>query len=103
MDLPQCLIVVRETIVEISRKNSPTGERYQVKRYPKSNKPRVIKIGQELTEQISDRIANLGMGPEDLLVHRPGPASTHLTQHLLNQVLATRHQGRRPSGRGADA
>ena len=67
VDLPQCLIVVRETIVEISKKNSPTGERYQVKGYPKSNKPRIIKIGQELTELISDRINSLGMGPEDLL------------------------------------
>ena len=67
LDLAQCLILVRETIVEISKKNSPTGERYQVKPYPKSNKPRIIKIGEELTELISDRIATLGMGPEDLL------------------------------------
>ena len=67
LDLTQCLIVVRETIVEISKKNSPTGQRYQVKGYPKSNKPRIIKIGQELTELIADRIATLQMGPEDLL------------------------------------
>jgi len=39
LDLPQCLIVVRETIVEISKKNSPTGQRYQIKPNPKSNKP----------------------------------------------------------------
>ena len=41
LDLPQCLIVVRDTIVEISKKNSPSGERYQVKPYRKSNKPRI--------------------------------------------------------------
>jgi integrase len=67
LDTEQCLIVVRETIVEISKKNSPTGQRYQVKPYPKSNKPRVIKIGQELTGLIADRIARMAMGPDDLL------------------------------------
>jgi len=67
LDLPRCLVCVQETMVEISKKNSPTGQRYQVKAYPKNDQRRTIKISPELTGLLADRITTLRIGPEDLL------------------------------------
>ncbi len=67
LDLERRLIVVQETMVEISKKNSPTSERFQVKPYPKNDKRRVITIGEELSKLLSSRICEFGMGPDDLL------------------------------------
>ena len=39
-------VTIEETIVELSKKHSPTGERNVVKPYPKNNKPRVIGLRQ---------------------------------------------------------
>ena len=37
-------VLVRRTLVEVSKKNSPTGERIFVKPYPKSDEPRLVQI-----------------------------------------------------------
>lgn len=43
------LLTVQKTIAEISKKNSPTGQRYTVKPYPKNDHRRTLKVGSELT------------------------------------------------------
>ena len=60
-------ITVEETIVEVSRKDSPTGERMIVKAYPKDDEPRTLKVSQDLLDVLSARIAGLGLGRDDLL------------------------------------
>jgi len=60
-------ITVTETIVEVSKKHSPTGERMIVKPYPKSDKPRIIGVRQELLDILAARITRLGLGRDDLL------------------------------------
>jgi len=35
---------VRRTVVEVSRKHSPTGERTFIKHYPKDDEPRLVPI-----------------------------------------------------------
>ena len=60
-------ITVEETIVEVSRKDSPTGKRMIVKPYPKDDEPRTLKVSQELLDALSARIAKLGLGRDDLL------------------------------------
>lgn len=40
-----------ETIVEVSRKDSPTGQRMIVKPYPKDDEPRTLKVSQDLLDE----------------------------------------------------
>ncbi|HEX3827234.1 MAG TPA: site-specific integrase [Sporichthyaceae bacterium] len=67
IDFLRRTISVEETIVELSKKNSPTGERMIVKPYPKNNEPRVLRVGQDLLDLLAARIQNLGLGRDDLL------------------------------------
>ncbi len=67
LDTKANLLTVQETIVEISKKNSPTGQRYTVKPYPKNDHRRTLKIGAELTGSLVDRIALLRLRDDDLL------------------------------------
>jgi len=60
-------ITVQETIVEVSKKHSPTGERMILKPYPKSDKPRVLGVRPELLDLLAARITRLHLGPDDLL------------------------------------
>jgi hypothetical protein len=52
---------VEETIVEVSKKDSPTGQRMIVKAYPKDNEPRTLRISTTLTEALHQRIRDLGL------------------------------------------
>ncbi|GIG41217.1 tyrosine-type recombinase/integrase [Cellulomonas phragmiteti] len=60
-------ITIEETIVEVSRKDSPTGERMIVKAYPKNDEPRTLRVSQGLLDVLASRIALLGLGRDDLL------------------------------------
>lgn len=60
-------ITVEETIVEVSKKHSPTGERMIVKLYPKDDEPRTIGIRQGLIDELAARIDQLQLGRDDLL------------------------------------
>ena len=67
IDFLRRTVSVEETIVEVSKKNSPTGERMIVKPYPKDDEPRVIRVSQDLLDVLAARIQYLGLGREDLL------------------------------------
>ena len=58
---------VRETVVEVSKKISPTGERMQFKAYPKNDPHRSLSIGQPLIELLSADIAARSLSRDDLL------------------------------------
>lgn len=60
-------ITVEETIVEVSRKDSPTGERMIVKPYPKDDEPRTLRVSQALLDVLAARITELGLARDDLL------------------------------------
>ena len=60
-------ITVEETIVEISKKISPTGERMLVKPYPKDDEARTLTVSQELVDLMAQRMATLGLSRDDLL------------------------------------
>ena len=60
-------VTIEETIVELSKKHSPTGERNVVKPYPKNNKPRVIGLRQPLLDRLAARIQRMELGRDDLL------------------------------------
>ena len=72
--LRRCL-TVEETIVEVSKRHSPTGERMIVKPYPKDDEARTIRISPALVEALAARIEAIGLGRDDLLfpsVEKPG-------------------------------
>jgi integrase len=67
LDLATGVVRVEETIVEVSKKDSPTGQRMIVKAYPKDNEPRTLRISPTLTEALADRIRDLALTKDDLL------------------------------------
>lgn len=72
-------IRIEQVIVEVSKRNSPTGERYIVKDYPKDDEPRTLRVSQDLIDLLAVHIARHGIGPDDLLFTavRGGPMSRH--------------------------
>jgi integrase len=67
IDFLRRTITVQETIVEVSRKDSPTGERIFIKPYPKDDEPRTLRVSAALVETLAARITALGLGRDDLL------------------------------------
>ena len=67
IDFLRRTINVEETIVEVSKKVSPTGERMIVKPYPKDDEPRTLGVRQSLLDELAVRIAALGLDRNDLL------------------------------------
>ncbi len=67
LDLLKHTLSVEETIVEVSIKNSPTGERMLTKPYPKDNEPRTMALPEELVVQLGGWIVERGLAPGDLL------------------------------------
>ena len=67
IDFLRRTITVTETIVEVSKKDSPTGERMIVKPYPKDDEPRTLHVSQDLLDTLAARIADLGLERDHLL------------------------------------
>jgi len=79
---------VQETIVEVSRKDSPTGQRMILKPYPKDDEPRTLRVSPALLESISTRIAALDLDRDDLLF----PSSERAAGDPLSRAtFNTRH------------
>jgi len=67
IDFLRKTISVEQTIVEVSRKHSPTGERMIVKDYPKDNEFRTLRVSETLLTRIARRIEQLRLGHDDLI------------------------------------
>jgi len=67
LDLSKRKLTVEETVVEVSTKNSPTGDRMLTKPYPRDNKPRVMGPPPDLADQLGDWITSRGLEPGDLM------------------------------------
>jgi integrase len=67
LDLPRRTLLVHDVIVEVTRKDSPTGQRFVTKPYPKNDQPRRLAITPELVQAITQQIENLELGADDLL------------------------------------
>lgn len=55
-------VTVEQTIIEVSRKHSPTGERYVTKAYPKDNEPRTFGVDDAWLEAVALHISIHGIG-----------------------------------------
>jgi integrase len=67
LDLIKHTLNVEETIVEVSIKNSPTGQRMLTKPYPKDNEARTMELPPDLVGQLAAWITTRHLGPDDLL------------------------------------
>jgi integrase len=67
IDFLRRTISVEQTIVEVSRKHSPTGERMIVKDYPKDNEFRTLRVSETLLRAIARRIEQLNLARDDLI------------------------------------
>ncbi|MEP6814433.1 MAG: site-specific integrase [Marmoricola sp.] len=67
LDLTAGKLTVEETIVEVSIKNSPTGNRMLTKPYPKDNEPRTMALPDDLLTQLAEHIADRALGSGELL------------------------------------
>lgn len=67
IDFLRRTVTVQETIVEVSKKDSPTGQRMIIKPYPKNDQSRTLHVSQALVDILAARIAGLGLGRDDLL------------------------------------
>jgi len=61
------LLSIEETVVEVSKKNSPTGQRMVFKAYPKDDEFRTLRVSQPLIDVLAARIVSMKLGRNDLL------------------------------------
>ncbi|MGH3497890.1 MAG: tyrosine-type recombinase/integrase [Nocardioidaceae bacterium] len=81
LDLKAGRLTVEETIVEVSIKNSPTGQRMLTKPYPKDNEPRTMALPADLVEQLARHIAERKLKKDDLLF--PTRAGTPISRNTF--------------------
>jgi integrase len=67
VDLKRGVVQVRRTIVEVARKNSPTGERMTVKDYPKDDEQRAVHIEKATCRQLREHMVQYTVRDSDLL------------------------------------
>jgi integrase len=67
VDFLRRTITVTDTIMEVSKRHSPTGERYVAKPYPKDNEARTFGVSQAWLDQVAEHIGTRGIGRDDLL------------------------------------
>jgi integrase len=60
-------VTVEETIIEVSTKHSPTGQRYTVKPYPKDNEPRTFGVDDDWLAAAAHHVTTHAIGPDQLL------------------------------------
>lgn len=84
VDFLRRTITVQETIVEVPRKVSPTGERFVFKPYPKDDEPRTVGVRQQLLDVLSQHISRLGLDRDDLLfASTEGPGGNPLSRNTF--------------------
>jgi len=72
IDFPRRTITVEQTIVEVSKKHSPTGERMIVKDYPKDDEPRTLRVSQPLLDALAAHIQSTEIRRDELLFTSTG-------------------------------
>lgn len=93
IDFLRKTVTVEETIVEVSRKHSPTGERYVVKPYPKDNEPRTFGVDDDWLAKVALHIQSRSLDRDQLLftttVGTPISRNTFRTRVWLPAVAAS--------------
>jgi integrase len=67
LDVATATLAVEDVYVEVSKKNSPTGNRMIQRHDPKDNEPRTLRITPQLAAALATRVKTLWIGPDQLL------------------------------------
>jgi integrase len=67
LDTATAMLTVQDVYVEVSEKNSLTGQRMILRHHPKDDEPRTLSITYELSSLLQARITSLGIGEDRLL------------------------------------
>ena len=67
IDFLRGTLTVKDTIIEVSTRHSPTGQRYVAKAYPKDNEPRTMAVRPQWLDAIAEHIKLNSLGRDDLL------------------------------------
>jgi integrase len=71
-DFATGVLTVSRVVVELNPKFHPEGGRFLVKDYPKDREWRRFRVADHLADKLKDRVATLGLEPDDLLfAHQP--------------------------------
>jgi len=93
IDFLRRMLTVEETIVEVPKKISPTGDRMIFKPYPKDNEPRTFGVRPGWLEEVAEHIRVFGIGRDELLfsteVGTPISRNTFRTRVWLPAVEAS--------------
>ena len=93
IDFLRRTVTVEETIVEVSKKHSGTGERMIIKPYPKDNESRTFGVRSAWLEEVAEHIRVHGIGRDELLfsteVGTPISRNTFRTRVWLPAVQAS--------------
>jgi integrase len=87
IDFLRRTVTVEETIVEVSKKHSGTGERMIIKPYPKDNESRTFGVRSAWLEEVAEHIRVHGIKRDELLFSTAGGHSD-LAQHAPNMSVA---------------
>ena len=79
IDFDNRIVTVRRTIVEVAKKNSPTGQRCFVKGYPKDDEQRLVQIERGTCKQLREHMVEYAVRDTDLLF--TSTASTALSRN----------------------
>src|SRR5215204_2693713 len=93
VDFLRRTVTVQETIVEVSKKCSPSGQRMLIKPYPKDNEPRTFGVRPEWVADVAEHIRVNEISRDDLLfsteVGTPISRNTFRTRVWLPAVEAS--------------
>jgi integrase len=78
LDFGTGVVTVSRVAVELPRRFHPEGGRFLVKDYPKDQEHRQFKLSPQIVRKIERHIAELGIGPDDLLFAMPEVAARPL-------------------------
>lgn len=67
LDLDTRIVTVSRTVIQVTLKNSPDGNRFVVKEYPKDGEDRRFKLSAQIINKLRQHIEALGLGPDDLI------------------------------------
>jgi integrase len=82
------ILTVSRTVVQVSPRFHPSGQRFLIKQYPKDKEDRRLKLSQQLIGKLTAHIANAGLGDNDLLFTMPPPSSPAARLRALPDLAA---------------
>jgi integrase len=93
LDVPTATLTVQDVYIEVSKKDSPTGNRMILRHYPKDNEPRTLRITPALAHAAQAKIESQAIAPDGLLfanrAGQPISRSTFRARVWLPAVKAT--------------